>query len=223
MKSLSGSRLRDNRGIWEGSYFRTRALLDWNPEVSPGFARNGIGFRGEVEHAGGELDYTRVEARVVSRASVNRVSLVTRLHAGAVFANRPPPQQLFEMGGPAGLPGYNYKEFAGDRAMLFRTRVTYALPLLDTRRQLRSRATLPALAPAISIGFNAAIADVRTAGGAAAVAGLGAVPASVAGGTVHPSIDVRLGIFGDALGVGLARALEPGRKAQFIFAFGRQF
>ncbi len=240
-KSLAGWRLRENRGITGGTYFRTRALLELNPEVSPVFAKDGIGFRGEVERAGGDLDYTRVEAHVVGRASLRRVTFLARLHAGAVFADVPPPQQLFEIGGPAGLSGYDYKEFAGDRAMLFRTRITYALPMLDTRRRLTSGATRPALAPAISIGFSAGIADVRTPGGAASVAKLGLkrndktgalvtdplsglpLPASVASGKMHPSVDVRLGFFGDALAVGFARGLERGRKTLFIFAFGRQF
>lgn len=240
-RSLAGWRLRDNRGIMEGSYFRTRALLEWNPEVSPVFAKDGVGFRGEVEHAGGDLDYTRVETRLVGRTSFGRVTLLARLHAGAVFADHPPPQQLFEIGGPAGLPGYEYKEFAGDRAALFRTRISYALPMLDTRSRGRNGGTLPALAPALSIGFSAGVADVRTAGGAAAVAALGVkrddktgelvinpvtgqpFPAAVAGGKLHPSLDIRLGLFGDALAVGFARALEQGRANKFIFAFGRQF
>ena len=240
-KSLAGFRLRENRGITEGSYFRTRVLLDLNPEVSPGFARNGVGFRGEAEHAGGDLDYTRVEARVAGRASLSRLSIFARLHGGAVFGDRPPPQQLFEIGGPAGLPGYEYKEFAGDRAVLFRTRITWALPLLDTRSRMGKNATFPALAPAISVGFQAGVADVRTAGGPAAVAALGLkrddktgalitdpqsglpLPASVASGKLHPSVDVRFGFFGDALAVGVARALERGRKTKLIFAYGRQF
>lgn len=222
-KSLFGSPLRENRAITEGSYLRTRLLLDWNPAVSPLFARDGIGFLGEVEHAGGDLDYTRVEARLVLRKSLTRVFFIARLHAGAVFAGTPPPQQLFEMGGPAGLPGYDYKEFAGDRALLFRVRVTYPLGLLDSPLRIGSGVTLPSLAPAISVGVQGGIANARTSGGPAAVAALGAVPASVASGKLHPSLDIRIGFFGDALAVGFARALERGRKTQFIFAIGRQF
>jgi hypothetical protein len=47
-------------------------------------------------------------------------------------------------------------------------------------------------------------------------------PAAVADGRVHASVDLRIGLFGDALAVGIARALERGRAWQFIFAFGRQ-
>lgn len=240
-KSLVGVRLRDNRNSVEGNYFRARALLELNPVPSPDFAYDGIGFRGEVEHGAGDLDYTRVEARVVVRKSLVPFIFIGRVHGGAVFADNPPPQQLFELGGPAGLPGYEYKEFAGDRALLFRTRLTYPLPMLDTPLRIGRGVTLPSLSPAISFGWQTGIADVRNAGGTAAVRALGdkrddktgelvtdpltgnPLPAAVPTDEFHHSIDIRIGFFGDALAVGIARALEPGRKNRFIFAFGRQF
>jgi hypothetical protein len=240
-KSLAGVRLRDNRTIAEGSYFRSRVVLELNPVPSPDFAYDGIGFRGEMEYGSGDLDYTRVEARVVMRKSLSPFIFIGRVHAGAVFADHPPPQQLYEIGGPAGLPGYEYKEFAGDRALLFRTRITYPLPLLDTPLRIGRGVTLPSLSPAISFGWQTGIADVRNAGGTAAVRALGdkrndktgelvtdpltgdPVPAAVSTDEFHHSIDIRIGFFGDALAVGFARALEPGRKTRFVFAFGRQF
>jgi hypothetical protein len=238
--SLSGGRLRVNRNITEGSYWRTRAVLDWHPEVSPLFAKDGIGFRGEVESGSGDLDYTRVEGRLVLRKSVSRVFFIARLHAGAVVSDAPPPQQLFELGGPAGLPGYEYKEFAGTRAVLFRARLSYPVPLLDLPLRLGSGVTLPSLAPAISIGFQGGFTDANDGAGLDAVRSLGdkrdektgeilydpnglALPAAVASDKFRTSVDIRMGFFGDALAVGFARALEKGRKTRFIFAFGRQF
>ena len=85
------------------------------------------------------------------------------------------------------------------------------------------------------------MADVVTAGGSAAVASLGLkrddstgelltdpltglpLPAAVASSRLHSSVDIRLGFFGDALALGVARPLDRGRATQFIFAFGRQF
>jgi len=209
--------------------------------VSPLFAHDGVGFRGEIETASGDLDYTRVEGRVVLRKSLAPVFFIARLHAGAVFATDPPPQQLFELGGPAGLPGYDYKEFAGDRAALFRVRMTYPLPLLSLPIRIGSGVTLPSLAPAISVGFQGGFTDANTAGGLAAIRALGdkyddktgelvtdpvtgaPLPAAVATDRIRSSVDIRIGIFGDALAVGLARALESGRKTRFVLAFGRQF
>ena len=238
---LSGALLRINRNIAPGTYWRAKGLLDWNPDVSPLFAHDGVGFRGEIETGSGDLDYTRVEGRVVLRKSLAPVFFIARLHAGAVFATDPPPQQLFELGGPAGLPGYDYKEFAGDRAALFRVRMTYPLPLLSLPIRIGSGVTLPSLAPAISVGFQGGFTDANTAGGLAAIRALGdkyddktgelvtdpvtgaPLPAAVATDRIRSSVDIRIGIFGDALAVGLARALESGRKTRFVLAFGRQF
>ena len=240
-KTLLGSKLRPNREITPGTYWRGRLTLDWNPEVSPLYAHDGVGFKAEIEQASGDLDYTRFEGRVVMRKNLSRLFLIARLHAGALFSDVPPPQQLFELGGPAGLPGYDYKEFAGDRAVLLRARVTYPLALLDLPWRISSHLTLPSLSPAISLGFQAGSTSTRDAAGSAAVRGLGdkydyktgalvldpltqdPLPASVVTGKLRTSVDLRIGFFGDALAVGVARALEKGRKTTFLFAFGRQF
>jgi hypothetical protein len=240
-RSLFAKGLRPNRGIYEGTYWRGKALLDWNPEVSPLYAHDGVGFRAEVEHGSGDLDYTRFEGRIVLRKTLTKMFFIARLHAGAVFSDAPPPQQLFEIGGPIGLPGYDYKEFAGDRAALLRMRLTYPFRFLDLPWRVSSRVTLPALAPAISIGFQGGMTDTRNAGGDAAVSALGdrydykkgtlvtdtltglPLPASVVSTKLRKSLDVRIGFFGDALAVGLAKPLEKGRKTRFLFAFGRQF
>jgi hypothetical protein len=239
--ALVGKRLRLNRGMTPGSYWRGIAVFDWNPAVSPIFSHDGIGFRGEVETASGDLDYTRLEGRLVLRKSTRRVALLARLHGGAVLGDSPPPQQLFELGDPSGLPGYGYKEFAGTRAALFRTRLTVPLGLFDRPWAVSSGFILPAFSPAISLGFQSGIANAPTAAGLAAVRALGdkyddktgallvdpvtgaPLPAAVAGNKLHSSVDVRIGLFGDALAVGIARGLEKGRKMKFIFGFGRQF
>ena len=235
-----GALLRPNRGVSEGNYIRTRLLFDWNPDVSPVFARDGIGSRVEIERGDGDLDYTRVEARLVARKTFSRAFIMSRLHLGAVFANTPPPQQLFELGGPAGLPGYEYKEFAGDRAALLRLRGSLPLTFLDVPLRIGSWLDLSSLSPAISLGAQAAFTDASGAGARAAVGALGyrydentdeplltpggdPVPASIATDQVRTSVDLRIGFFGDALGFGVARALQRDRKTQFFAVFGRQF
>jgi hypothetical protein len=239
-KPLFGGRFRENRNLTEGSYWRTRAVLDWNPDVSPLFAQDGIGFKAEVENGNGELDYTRVEGRVVARKSFKQVFFIAKLHAAALFSDVPPPQQLLEMGGGVGLPGYEYKEFAGNRAALFRMRVTYPLPFLDLPLRIGSGITLPSIAPALSIGYQTGFAKATTPAVEAAVRALGdfqnkdgtvaldpetqePIPASTPIDRAVGSVDIRIGFFGDALAVGFARAIQRGRKTRFIFAFGRQF
>ena len=54
---------RENRNIAPGDYWRSRAVLEWHPDVSALFARDGLGWRAEAEHGTGDLEYTRVEAR----------------------------------------------------------------------------------------------------------------------------------------------------------------
>lgn len=240
-KSLLGRRLRINRGLAEGTYWQARATLDWKPEVSPVYVQDGVGFHAEIERASGDLDYTRVEGRIVARKTLSRLFVLARLHAGALISDFPPPQQLFEIGAPAWLPGYEYKEFAGDHAVLFRMRLTYPIPMLEHPVRISRLFSLPALSPAISVGFQGGITDVRNAAGQNAVNLLGALyddttgepvldpgtgdplPAAVVSDKLRKSIDVRIGFFGDALAVGLARALESGRSTQLIIAFGRQF
>jgi hypothetical protein len=237
---LRRSLLRPNRGIAEGDYIRTRILFDWNPDVSPVFARDGIGSRVEIERGDGDLDYTRVEARLVARKTFSRAFVMTRLHLGAVFAGEPPPQQLFELGGPAGLPGYEYKEFAGDRAALLRVRGSLPLTFLDVPLRIGSWLDLSSLAPAISLGAQAAFTDASDANAREAIRRLGdrydettgaqlttltgePVPASIATDQIRTSVDLRVGFFGDALGFGVARALQRDRKFEFFAVFGRQF
>ncbi len=238
--SILGAELRPNRGIREGNYVRTRLLLDWNPDVSPVFARDGLGARVEIERGDGDLDFTRVEARLVARKTFARVFVMSRLHLGSVFSDAPPPQQLFELGGPAGLPGYEYKEFAGDRAALLRFRASLPLMFLDLPLRIGSWLDLASLSPAISFGVQSAVIDASDANARDAVRALGdrydeatgeplvtasgePLPASVASGQLHTSVDLRVGFFGDALGFGVARALESGRRRQFFAVFGRQF
>ncbi len=237
--ALLGGLLRPNRGILEGNYLRTRLLFDWNPDVSPVFARDGIGTRIELEQGDGDLEFTRIETRLVMRKSTRRVFVVTRLHLGATFSSAPPPQQLFELGGPAGLPGYEYKEFAGDRAALLRVRLTAPLGFLDVPFRIGA-VTLPSLAPAISIGVQTAYADASGRAARDAVRALGdrydentdellvdqtgaALPAAIASEELRTSLDIRIGVFGDALAFGVARGFDSGRKTKFIVAFGRQF
>ena len=237
-KPLFGGRFRENRNLIDGSYWRTRAVLDWNPDISPLFAQDGIGFKLELENGTGDLDYSRVEARLVVRKSFNQVFFIAKLHGGALLADNPPPQQLFELGGSVGLPGYEYKEFAGNRAALLRVRLTYPLRMLDAPLRIGSL-VFPSIAPALSIGYQTGFAKATSPAAVAAVRALGdfqnrdgTVPVDTAGNPVPASVpidravgslDVRIGFFGDALAVGFARAIQRGRTTKLIIAFGRQF
>ena len=238
-KSLVGLRFKENRTAAEGTYFRGRAMFDWNPDVSPLFALDGVGFKFDFEAGAGDIYYKRVEARLVARKSFKRVFFVARLHGGMLFSSAPPPQQLFELGGAVGLPGYEYKEFAGNRAALFRMRLTYPFSFLDSPINLGKGVVLPSLAPAISIGYQTGVAHASNQAARDAVRALGnfenndgtvpvdgngdPLPASSSISSPKGSVDIRIGFFGDALAIGFARAIQRGRSTKFIFALGRQF
>ena len=63
-----------------------------------------------------------------------------------MFGAAIPPQTLFELGGTAGLPGYEYKEFAGNHAALFRSNASYSFPVWRVPHHVRDF-VLPGLAP----------------------------------------------------------------------------
>ena len=52
---LGGPAYRPNRGVDEGSYVRTAALVEWHPDVSAEFVRPGVGARLSYERGDGTL------------------------------------------------------------------------------------------------------------------------------------------------------------------------
>jgi hypothetical protein len=236
--------LRENRGVVTGGYAVARVLLDFHPDIGVNFVRNGIGARLEAEvGAGSELAYQRVMARVLARRNFSGLYLTAQAHAGRVWGGALPPQQLLEMGGAVGLPGYEYKEFAGDVAALARLRLSVPVSLGGLDRPLAlggSGFALPALAPTVSVGFQAGWTDVTTDAARRAMSLLGSrfdtdtgrpavdangtpLPASVASDGVRSSIDIRLTLFNDALGVGFTQPIASGRTPSVFFVWGQQF
>lgn len=233
--------LRPNRGIYEGDYFHTTLIFDINPDVSPVFVKNGVGGRLLYEGGVGSVDFQRFEARVVARQDFNAVSFTVRAHAGITFGDSIPPQQLFELGGAVQLPGFEYKQFAGDQAALLRLRLTRGLPFLQAPLVIGNGVALPALTPSVSIGVQTAWTRISGAAAQRSVDALGLryddrtdqpeldpitgqpLPASVATEGFQTSIDVRAGFFNDALALGAAQGVGPGGHFAVFVAVGRQF
>ena len=65
---------------------------------------------------------------LAARKYIGPIALSLQGDAGQVFGTVIPPQKLFEIGGSGTLPGYEYKEFAGDQAALVRAQASYAFP-----------------------------------------------------------------------------------------------
>jgi hypothetical protein len=225
------SELRENRGVRDGSYWRHWASLEWHPDVSAEFVRTGVGGLLTVETARGGLDYTRLEGRVMARRNAGPFTLAARGDAGTLLGDEPPPQQLFELGRNQNLPGYGYKEFAGTEAAVVRALAMYRLGVWRTPMRVR-RWFLPPVAPALAVGVQSGWTQVRGAGGQRALRELGLVRpiaetvlASRAAGAlvgrdevlpsvsratagVRTTVTAGLRLFGGAIGVGMARAVD---------------
>jgi hypothetical protein len=154
------SGFRENRGVDEGSYWRTWTALEWHPDVNAEFMRTGMGGLVSVEHVQGDLRYTRVDARLVLRRNRGPLSFAARGDVGVLGGDNAPPQQLFEVGRNQNLQGYGYKEFVGDRAVVGRALAMWRLPALEAPIPV-GRWLLPGLTPALSFGVQAARTSLR--------------------------------------------------------------
>ena len=233
--------LRPNRGIYSGSYFRTQAKLDINPDISGQFVRQGWGF--QLLYDGGVGDsqlFAHPGTRRGAQGFLPRV-YVGVIQAKRMFGDSIPPQQLFEVGGAVGLPGYEYKQFAGNSGVLGCVRLTIPIPLFTLGGVLNKALSIPTSQPSISFGYQGAWTGISNSGTQAAVTALGyffdtgtgqtavdsvtgiPLPASTASNGWKSSVDVRIGFFGGALAVGVAKPFIKGRGIDVFLSIGGQF
>lgn len=200
------SLFRENRGVREGSYWRSLASLEWHPDVSAEFMRTGVGGQVTLEQGTGDLDYTRIDARLSARKNRGLATIAGRLDGGAVLGDEPPPQQLYEIGSTQGLQGYDYKAFTGNRAAVARTLAMVRLPVWQSPVRV-GRWFLPGLSPALSVAAQAAWSELHGAGATRANVELWD-PVRPATAGVRSSVTLGVRVFGGAIGVGMARALD---------------
>lgn len=208
---------RPNRPVQEGSYVRNAVMLEYRPDVALEFLRTGLGARFHYERADGDLDYQRAEARLTVRTNKGPLSLGARLDLG-ITSPEAPPQQLFELGRNQNLPGYDYKQFAGDQAAVFRALALWRLPYLGAPIRLTNRFWLPPIAPAVALSLQSGWSRASTPTALATVTTLGSVP------TGHPRTTVSLSMrfVGGAIGVGVAKPVDHSGPARFILEFGQR-
>lgn len=223
------SGFRFNRGVDAGAYRIATLKLELHPDINAALVRPGVGALMQAEAASGDITWRRVEVRLVARRSVGSMVFAARGDAGVVTADSIPPQQLFELGENQNLPGYGYKEFAGNHAAVIRGLTMYPLPLW--RAPLRiGRYVLPGVAPMISFGAQSGWASVSGSAARSAIRRLGAtgdsvlgvptgalgVPVSKPTDGFKTSIDFRLRFFGGALSIGIARATDRHQAWRFV-------
>lgn len=228
---LGGREFRPNRNVLEGRWVRTALTFDWRPDISGEMMRVGYGGRIYYERGDGDLDYHRVELRWATRWNRGQVTVAGRADAGQVFGAIIPPQQLFELGSSEALPGYDYKEFAGNRAALLRAMAMYRLGVWKSPLRLSTRFWLPSPSPALAVAVHAGWTDISTNAARLAIAQLGSVPdttslalwrpVSRASDGVRATLTAGIRFFGGAVGLLLARPLDEGGKWRVVLTLGQ--
>jgi hypothetical protein len=237
-RGLLGDDFEPVRGVDPGDWVATEAVLEWRPDVTGEFLKTGLGGRVAYLRGDGDLRFDRWEARLGGRVNRGRFTLAGRADGGVLWSAAPPAQQLFEIGGLAGsLSGYDYKEFAGDRAALARGVAMWRLERWTTPLQLTSRLWLPAPNPALSVGLAAGWTEASGDAARAAIRRLGARPPDRTDSLallapVHlsrpsdgwrTSFTAGVRFFGGALGVLAAKPLEQRGGWRGVVEFGQAF
>jgi hypothetical protein len=217
------STFRINRGVAAGHYVHTVATVEWHPDASAELLQPGVGSTLLYDRGDGDLTYQRVEMRVTGRRNWASFTYAARLDGGILVGNAPPPQQLFEIGETQNLPGYSYKQFAGDRAAVGRVLGMYHFGVFEAPVHVWRRYYLPSPAPAVALGIHAGWAEASGDAARAAIKALGTTadpifgpPGSVLSGNplseptrrIRASVDVGLRFFGGAIGVQYARPID---------------
>jgi len=227
------SGFRPNRGIREGSYFRTTAGLEFNPEISGLFVDRGVGARVHYERADGRagVSWQRLELLLAARREIGPFQLFARGDAGTLLG-RPAPQAMFEIGGAQGLSAYRYKEFAGDNAALARAVVGYTFPFLRAPIHLPSQLIVPGIAPGVAAGIHGGWAEISGPEAQRALLELGAtvdpltglpVPLSRPTDGIRASAEFLLTFFNGAVAVGVTRPIDTHGPWKFTARMGQGF
>jgi hypothetical protein len=227
---------RPNRGVDQGSYVSSALVAEWNPAVNGAALATGIGAMLRSEVARGDLDWHRTTLRVNARADAGVMGYAFRVDGGVLTSRNAPPQQLFELGGGPAFPGYEYKEFAGDRAVAAHARALYRMPILRSPVRLFGCTCLTSPAPELALTLHGASLSASSASTRASIARLGSVPDSVGitlvplgSGTpvsrstsgIRSSVEVGLRFFGGAATVALARPTDTGAGWRTIVLLGQ--
>jgi hypothetical protein len=224
---IGGGKFRPNRGIDEGSYALGAVVVDIHPGSSDEFVQAGFGARLRYEVGHGDLDWQRVTVGISAREYFGPITIALNADGGAVIGKKIPPQTLFELGGSEILPGYGYKEFAGDQAALFRGFSSYTLPMLRAPRRIWRTLYMPGLAPGFAAGIQGGWTRMSSDAARASVARLGTLPDGELLSRETDGIRSTFGfgatLFSGNLHFGIARPIDRPAAWKFVAGFGPSF
>ena len=125
------------------------------------------------------------------------------------------------------LPGYDYKEFAGDRAALARAFASLRFPIWRAPVRVFRSLYIPGLGPGLGIGVQGGWAELSSEAARRAVAELGAgwstVPVSRPTDGVRATVGGGITLFSDILHLGYARPVDRSAPWRFVVGFGQSF
>jgi hypothetical protein len=222
-----GGTFRPNRGALEGDYALGIFDAELHPGVSGDFLQPGLGGSVHYEVGSGDLKWQRAEVMLAGRKYLGRFAFSLQADAGAVYGDVIPPQKLFELGGSGALPGYDYKEFAGDQAALVRSQVTYAFPIWRMPHRLWRTLFIPGFAPGIAAGLQGGWTTISNDAARAAVTALGApfsaTPVSRQTDGFRATAGVGLTFFSGSAHIGFARPIDHKAPWKFVWGLGHSF
>lgn len=228
---FGGDIYRANHGVDEGSYVRSAAVVEFNPDLNAESLKPGLGARMSYERGDGTLSWQRAEARLTGRRPVGPFMLLARGDAGIVTGSRIPSQQLFELGKYQNLPSYEDKQFAGSRAAAVRASMQYTSPFLRQPIRVGQRWFLPAIAPGLSVGVQSGWADTPTDAARESVLRLDPgydprvlalrAPVATPTGRIRASVTAGLRFFGNGLFVGATRPVDQAARWRTLVGLGQ--
>jgi hypothetical protein len=213
---------RFNRGVSEGLYALGSVDIELHPGISGDFVQPGVGAKLHVEAGRGDIDWRRAELTLAGRRYYGSIALSAEAQGGAVFGAVIPPQQLFELGGNAGLSGYDYKQFAGDRAALFRSYASYQLPLWRAPRRVRNF-VLPGMSPGLAVGLQGGWTELSSNAARVAVRNLDALLMPVASDGIRATVGAGITLFNGSVHIGAARPIDQPAPWKLAIGLGPLF
>ena len=224
---FGGETFRPNRGVRQGSYVLSVVDLELHPNAGGESVHPGIGAAAHYENGNGRLDWQRAQLSLFGRKYWGPVALGLDVEGGAVWGDVIPPQQLFELGGSGVLPGYLYKEFAGDRAALVRADAFYNFPIWRSPRRLWRTLFVPGLSPGLAAGLQGGWTSLSGAAARVAVDELGAgwstSPVSRETNGFRATAGLGLTLFSGTVHIGFARPIDHRAPWRFVGGLGRGF
>ena len=224
---FAGGSFRPNRGVAAGTYAVGVMDTELHPDVSGASMHPGIGAATHYEIGRGQLDWQRAELSLFANRYWGPIALSVDAEGGALWGAVIPPQTLFELGGSGVLPGYAYKEFAGDRAALLRSDAFYSFPLWRSPNRLWRTLFIPGVGPGLAVGLQGGWTALSSNAARVAVSQLGAgwsvTPVSRATGGFRATLGLGMTLFSGAIHIGFARPIDHQARWRFVGGLGRGF